>query len=257
MGGNIQFFPTYKINFGIMLSSTQIKTLATKFQTTEYNIATEYCQNLFLSNLYRLEGSENLLFKGGTALRVVFDSPRFSEDLDFTGINLSSNFIENLIQECLNHISHIGIEVELEEAKKTSGGYLSKIHFNWLDYSPSIQIEISFRKKSYHKEVSVISSEYLPPYSIFFLETFYLVKEKMDATLQRKKPRDFFDIYFLFRSRLITPKQKKSLKQIKEAFENSNINFSKELKQFLPVSMQPVVKNFKQTFNSELYRNLP
>lgn len=239
-----------------MLTSSQIRSLATKLQTTEYNIATEYCQQLFLSNLYKLDGSEDLLFKGGTALRIIFDSPRFSEDLDFTGINISPESIETLILKCLNNFSYTGIKVDLEEAKRTSGGYLSKIHFNWLEYSPSIQIEISLRKKSAEKEVFVISSEYLPSYSLFALKTDLLVKEKIDATISRKKPRDFFDIYFLFRSRLITTEQKESLKKVKEIFENADIDFSKELKQFLPVSMHPIIKNFKESFYSEIQRNL-
>jgi predicted nucleotidyltransferase component of viral defense system len=240
-----------------MLTSPQIKSLATKLQTTEYNIATEYCQHLFLSHLYKLENSEKMLFKGGTSLRVIFESPRFSEDLDFTGINLSSKNIENLILESLNNVSYAGIEVNLEGAKKTSGGYLSKIHFSWLEYSPSIQIEISLRGKSAEKEVFVISSEYLPPYSLFALKTDLLVKEKIDAAVSRKKPRDFFDIYFLLRSRLITPDQKELLKKVKKTLENADFDFSGELKQFLPVSMHPVIKNFRETFNSELRRNLP
>lgn len=159
-----------------MLTSSQIKSLATKLQTTEYNITTEYSQHLFLSHLYKLNCSENLLFKGGTSLRIIFESPRFSEDLDFTGINLSSKNIENLILESLNNISYAGIEVNLEEAKKTSGGYLSKIHFNWLGYSSSIQIEISLRKQSAEKEVFVISS--FPCFSLSGISAFFRSDEE-------------------------------------------------------------------------------
>ena len=67
-----------------MLSENSIKELAVKFQTSELNIAREYFQNLFLNSLYTQKNSEKLGFKGGTALRIVFNSPRFSEDLDFT-----------------------------------------------------------------------------------------------------------------------------------------------------------------------------
>lgn len=257
MGRAVQLAQIKRINLRSMLTSSQIRSLATKLQTTEYNIATEYCQHLFLSHLYKLDNSENLLFKGGTSLRIVFDSPRFSEDLDFTGINISSGSIETLILESLNNVSYAGIKVDLEEAKKTSGGYLSRIHFHWLGYSPTIRIEISLRKREAEKEVFVISSQYLPPYSLFTLKTPLLVREKIDAAISRKKPRDFFDIYFLLRSRLITPDQKELLKKVKEAFGNADLDFSKELKQFLPVSMHPVIKNFKETFDSELRRNLP
>ena len=49
---------------------------------------------IFLSYLYQEPGSEKLLFKGGTALRIVFKSPRFSEDLDFSGFNFKHAEIE-------------------------------------------------------------------------------------------------------------------------------------------------------------------
>ncbi|MBN1444929.1 MAG: nucleotidyl transferase AbiEii/AbiGii toxin family protein [Candidatus Omnitrophica bacterium] len=63
--------------------------MALQYKTTEINIAREYVQHLFLSSLYREKSSEKVLFKGGTALRIVFQSPRFSEDLDFSGFGIN------------------------------------------------------------------------------------------------------------------------------------------------------------------------
>ena len=48
------------------------------------NIVREYFQNVFLAKLYTLSEAEKMLFKGGTALRILYGSPRFSEDLDFS-----------------------------------------------------------------------------------------------------------------------------------------------------------------------------
>lgn len=68
-----------------MITQDTIKKLATAHQTSEFpNIIREYFQHLFLSLLYRVEGAENILFKGGTALKIIYKSPRFSEDLDFS-----------------------------------------------------------------------------------------------------------------------------------------------------------------------------
>ena len=68
-----------------MISLDAIRKLAIQCRTSEYpNIVREYFQHLFLSQLYRMEKSDNLLFKGGTALRIIYGSPRFSEDLDFS-----------------------------------------------------------------------------------------------------------------------------------------------------------------------------
>src|SRR3989338_1779982 len=71
-----------------MLSLESLREFTKKYQTKETNVLREYVQHLFLSSLYRFPGSERLLFKGGTALRIIYQSPRFSEDLDFTGQNI-------------------------------------------------------------------------------------------------------------------------------------------------------------------------
>jgi len=51
-----------------MLDVEYLKKLALKFQTREENVAREYLQHLFLSFLYKIKGSENIFFKGGSAL---------------------------------------------------------------------------------------------------------------------------------------------------------------------------------------------
>ncbi len=71
-----------------MLSLKNLNEFIKKLQTIPKNVVREYIQHLFLSCLYKIKGSEKLLFKGGTALRIIFGSPRFSEDLDFTGQNI-------------------------------------------------------------------------------------------------------------------------------------------------------------------------
>ena len=67
-----------------MITQDAIKKLAIQYRTSEFpNIVREYFQHLFLSQLYRMEKADSLLFKGGTALKIIYGSPRFSEDLDF------------------------------------------------------------------------------------------------------------------------------------------------------------------------------
>ena len=48
------------------------------------NILREYIQTLVLRSLHESEAFLNLSFVGGTALRFVYNLPRFSEDLDFS-----------------------------------------------------------------------------------------------------------------------------------------------------------------------------
>ena len=67
-----------------MISKKQIEDLANNNQIDSFTILREYLQILFLSYLYREKQADKIYFKGGTALRLLFGSPRFSEDLDFS-----------------------------------------------------------------------------------------------------------------------------------------------------------------------------
>lgn len=239
-----------------MLTNEQIKKMSVKLQTADFNVAREYCQHIFLSLLYQLPQSEKLFFKGGTALRIVFASPRFSEDLDFSS-RLSADILQKLLQSALRNMDNFGINTDLLEAKATSGGFLAIFVCQFLEFSVQLQMEVSKRKGSESAgEIYTIASDFLPSYTLMCLNTNQLIEEKIQAALSRQKPRDFFDIYFLLRSRLIAPKQKVKLPEIKNLFFKSQINFSRELKKFLPVSFHPIIKNFRQTLLAEINRNI-
>src|SRR3989344_828860 len=129
-----------------MLNIKNLEKFTKQVQTSMENIVREYCQHLFLSYLYQQPGSERLLFKGGTALRIVFRSPRFSEDLDFTGVNIIHHEIEDIFGNTLANVEKTGILVELEESKKTTGGFLGIASFHAYDQKIEIKIEISLRQ---------------------------------------------------------------------------------------------------------------
>ena len=115
-----------------MISPEGVKQLSTRYQTNPLTIAREYAQHCFLSEFYKSKESDRLLFKGGTALRLIYQSPRYSEDLDFTGINnITYPTIEDVLVQTLRNLTAWGFEIELSEAKKTTGGYLSKMDFSF------------------------------------------------------------------------------------------------------------------------------
>lgn len=78
--------------------------------------------------------------------------------------------------------------------------------------------------------------------------------EKIQAAQDRKKPRDFFDIYFLLRARMISPEYRALLKSIPALLEKEQIDFQKELKEFLPHSHAPIIKDFKKILIQEISR---
>lgn len=245
-----------------MIEGRILKQFSDRHQTTIDNVTREYIQHLFLSFLYQEKKSESLLFKGGTALRLVWQSPRFSEDLDFTGIKISISQIEALMESTLEKIEKEGIKTDIKESKKTSGGYLSIFHFKTSEYESGIQIEVSLRPTSKDSgTVSLISSDMIPPYTLVHLDVQNLVTEKIQACLTRAKARDFYDLYFILRSRMafheIFSKDKGLKAKLLSAIENQKLDIRSELKRFLPTSQQLLLKNFKSTLLSELERNIP
>lgn len=90
-----------------MVAQDQIQKLSTKYQTSNLNIIREYLQHLFLSYFYQHPQSNEIYFKGGTALRFVYQSPRFSEDLDFSTNKEDIPGIEDILLEVLGKIEHV------------------------------------------------------------------------------------------------------------------------------------------------------
>ena len=68
-----------------MLTRAQIQRLAQRHRIGMQVQERDYLQHLLLSLLYTR--SQALIFKGGTALRLVYHDNRYSEDLDFNGPN--------------------------------------------------------------------------------------------------------------------------------------------------------------------------
>ena len=237
-----------------MLSQDQIKNIANKYQTTELNVKREYFQHLFLSYFYQQPEVDRIYFKGGTALRIIYNSARFSEDLDFSSSYTGVEEIEKALESTLNQIEKEGIEVDLEEAKTTSGGFLSLVHFKTADERISIRLEVSLREGEKKGEVVTVAGDFIPPFTIVSLERSQLVDEKIQALLSRKKPRDFYDLYFILRKDLLPPQKKDILSEALKTLASSDINFEAELKQFLPRSQWAIIRNFKSTLETEINR---
>lgn len=202
---------------------------------------------IFLSYLYQEPGSEKLLFKGGTALRIVFKSPRFSEDLDFSGFNIKHAEIEKIITSTLSNIEKSGLIIDIEKNKKTSGGYLAIIIFKIEENITKIQIEISLRgDKQITGTRAIIQNDFIPAYTLVQLLTEYLISQKIEALVDRKKPRDFFDYYYLLSGNYAVAKNKNNLQKILVLLKESKIDFRSELRRFLPVSQARHMKDFRK-----------
>lgn len=235
-----------------MINKDFVEQLKTKWQTSDINVLREYIQHLFLSNLYRQREAADLFFKGGTALRIIYQSPRFSKDLDFSSKISRSSQIEDLIEETLLQMDAEGVKLDMVEAKETTGGYLfdSKTKI----FEREIGIKLNFVvKKKLDSDSMIVQPVFIPPYNILILKKTDLIGEKIQAFLTRKKARDFFDLYFILRANLGGALLSNDYDKIIKKVENSKDDFS-ELKVFLPHSFWQVVKDLKKNLLSELKR---
>lgn len=249
-----------------MITQDTIQKLAIQYHTNELNIIREYFQHLFLLQFYKMEGAEKVLFKGGTALRLVYGSPRFSEDLDFSIFNVEigqqKKFIEDLFMKVLVEIGRIGIKVELgPKPDRTAEGYRGEAIFNISPLQPvAVVISVSSRNgRPVTGEVDSIANDFVPTYNVFHLPQKELVEEKIfDALLNRKKARDFYDLYFIMRKGLLTPEQKKRLNDLKDEIIKwaEGVDFSTELAALLPQDQHAIIQDFKKALGQELSHQL-
>jgi len=248
-----------------MITNEALEKLARQYQTGVFpNIVREYFQHVFLGRLYKLAGVEQMLFKGGTALRIIYGSPRFSEDLDFSLFGVPSSkiksFVEELFVQVLTEMERIGIRVVLgAKSNKTTGGYFGVATFRILEYQPvGVTINVSARKgREVRGEVDSVANDFVPTYTVIHLPQSELVEEKIFGALrERKKPRDFYDLYFIMRKGILSPDQKKRLVEIKGEIivDVKRINFRGELGAFLPADQQAIIRDFPATLERELNR---
>ena len=83
------------------------------------NALREILQDVALLGLWRSKFFERAAFYGGTALRLLYGSDRYSEDLDFSLLETDETFTLGAYGDALcREISSFGFEVEFEDRKR-------------------------------------------------------------------------------------------------------------------------------------------
>jgi len=114
-----------------------------------------------LEIIYSLNFGEKLVFLGGTALRIAYNNQRFSEDLDFDNLGLTTKDFEEMIEVIKNRLEKEGLRVEAKITIKASTRC-------YLKFS-----RLLFEKKiSPHEDENLTIQIYFPPklciYSFYF-----------------------------------------------------------------------------------------
>lgn len=77
----------------------------------------EYLQHLMLKIIFESKVNQKLVFIGGTALRIIYNTQRFSEDLDFDNKNLSLEDWDQIGNDIVKKFESLNLEVEIDTRK--------------------------------------------------------------------------------------------------------------------------------------------
>lgn len=176
------------------------------FRSNRQGALVEYLQFELLDSLFKTAGSEYLSFIGGTAVHILHDSPRFSEDLDFDSFGLSFPGFEALVQSACRDMEYKGFVIEYSVAER--GAFHCSIRFPKLLYQAGIsphkeskiliRIDSEFKEKVYTPKLALLN-KFAVFARILAAPPQILLAQKMMAVVyrQRVKGRDLFDVSFL------------------------------------------------------------
>lgn len=198
--------------FNQMLSRYNIKTKEDRLNATH-----EVMQQVCLAGLNRAGFFEKSAFYGGTCLRIFYQLPRFSEDMDFSLLEADETFnLENYFDAIQNEFSAVGRNIQIEKKTKKQQTHIESAFLKdntdivniKFQTEPSVKIKIEVDKNP----PLGFSTEYkllLLPFS-FMTRCFTLpglFAGKMHALLFRKwrnrvKGRDWYDFEWYVRNNI-------------------------------------------------------
>lgn len=196
------------------------------------HILKEYVELLSLEHLSQSAFAPQLVFIGGTCLRLVHGIDRFSEDLDFDCKNLSHGDFMRMTDSLVDYLRENGLLAEVRDkdnARLTA--YRRNIYFPSLLFEMNLtghreerflmKIEAQDQGVIYVPETTIVNRNgFLFPISVPSKSV--MLSMKLSALLARGKGRDFYDTIFLWqqtepdydflmkRSGISTPKELKT-----------------------------------------------
>lgn len=249
-----------------MIDFATLNQLARQSEIDEFTILREYLQIHFLNQLYKRDDLKQTYFKGGTAIRLLFGSSRFSEDLDFT-TQQNVSLIKIIIQEVVKSLSSEFPYLRQKEIKALQG-YSVKLYLPTEISSQPLTIKLDFsqRESVLQPLVSPIETA-LPISSIVLVDHLSpeeILAEKIRAIFHRRKGRDLFDFWFLLSKNTFM-----NLKLIQAKFDFYKEQFSladltaaikqmdekeidQDLRRFLPMSQRKIISQLKRLTLSKL-----
>lgn len=184
----------------------------------ELNALKEIYQEIALSGLARGDFFKLAAFQGGTALRIIHQLKRFSEDLDFVLLNPSESFKwQSYLKSIELEFNSFGVNLEIKERADAKGviktAFLKEDSFARIleltyDRLPSDEQKITIKLEidtlppgGSNFENAFLTYPY--PFSILMQDLPSLFASKCHALLSRKyeKGRDWFDFLWYLSKR--------------------------------------------------------
>lgn len=215
--------------------------LAAQIGIDVQQVIREEAEVFFLKGLFESSISERIVFKGGTALRLLYDSPRFSEDLDFS---LTDKIEVKEFKGIINRLVNSDDRFAIKDLASKYYTHLAEIRIKepWQDIAFSLKIEISRRIKK-EKEVRLGNALVKSPATnttvmVQAVTLEQILADKLGAIKERKMPRDIFDIWFIY--------QKTGVPFNLKRFGYPKGKIRQELRKFLPRKFYPVVEELEK-----------
>lgn len=179
-----------------------------KEQVFEQFILKEYLQYQILDIIFSSEFWEKLSFLWWTAIRLIHNSTRFSEDLDFDNFWLDENAFEKLSFYIQKELNLLWYDVEIKNVYKWAyrcyirlPKILKELWFSDLeDEKILIQIDTVTQDYTYNSD-----KKFIDKFDVYKLINVcpvdIILSKKIHALIDRKRTkwRDFFDIVYLYR----------------------------------------------------------
>ena len=246
-----------------MLTRAQIQRLAQRNGIGMQAQERDYLQHLLLFLLF--QRTQTLVFKGGTALRIVYRGNRYSEDLDFN----SEGEVEQLHEtwkEVVQGLEAFGARGEVRNEWVGEAGYSFDVSYQGPLYDGrdrtkgKVRVDLNRRPEQVETRQALVSPEYddLRPFVVTTITLEHMLAEKVRALLTRGKPRDLYDLWLLTQQGVevdLSLIQKKlalydleyNQAMFETALDNVRTDWARDLKPLLPqfVSWEAVKKGLE------------
>ena len=229
-----------------MIDRREILAIAQQIPLTAHVVEKDYVLGWMLAGIYGHEElAESWIFKGGTCLKkCFFETYRFSEDLDFTirkPEHLNANFLKRAFSEVGEWIyDQTGIEIPADKQDfdvfQNARGQFScqgKISYKGpisSTYSlPRIKLDFTADERVVLPPVCVhifhpysdVPEDGIEVLAYDYIEAF---AEKFRALAERTRPRDLYDVVYLYRNSEVRPEPQRFMEVLRTKCEFKGIS---------------------------------